>query len=788
MKMKKQYSKNLEKKWRNFWEKNKVYRFDEKSKKPIYSVDTPPPYVSAEHLHTGHIMSYTQAEFVVRFKRMQGFNVYYPMGFDDNGLPTERFVEKKYNIDKSKISRKEFIKKCLKETQNGIKNYKHLWNLLGISVDWSKTYSTINPHCRKISQWSFIDLYKKNKIERRKDPIYWCPVCQTALAQADLEDKKEKSYLNYIKFEFNNGEPAIIATTRPELIPACVALFVNPSDKRYKKYIGKKAKVPLFNYMVPVMSSLTVDKELGTGLMMVCTWGDVEDIKKWHEYKLETRQILEKDGTLNKLVGSRYQGLKLGNARGKILEDLKNQELLLKREKISHVLNVHERCDTPAEFIVTKQWFISLLKNKKDFIQKGNKLNWFPKFMKKRYIDWVKGLKWDWCISRQRYYGVPFPVWYCKDCNEIILPNEKDLPVDPSEEKPKIKKCLKCGGNDFIGEKDVMDTWMTSSVTPIIASKLVKSKKLYPMTLRPQAFEIIRTWLFYTIVKSHYHYNNIPFKDVMISGHGQDENGRKISKRLGNYINPELIIEEYGADAIRYWATGAKLGMDMKYSEKEVKKGKRTVIKLWNASRLTISHLKGFKKNKNFKPKNPVDIWILNELQKTIQKTTEYFEAYEYSKAKKEIEEFFWNNFSDNYLELVKHRLYGKTDNGAKNTLYVCLLSILKLYAPIMPFITEEIYQNFKEDISIHKSSWPKVNKSFINKKIEPEADVLIKLISLIRKTKSEKGISLAKPVKKVIVNSKKDISKFEKDIKETGKIEELEFKKGSGLKIKVEF
>jgi len=669
--------------WQKYWQKNKIYQFQPKSEKSVFSVDTPPPYVSAEHLHVGHIMSYAQAEFIVRFKRMQGFNVFYPMGFDDNGLPTERFVEKKYKLDKSKVSRQDFIKLCLKETKTGAQNYKKLWHLLGISIDWSQTYSTIDDRCRKISQKSFLDLFKKNLVYRAEQPTMWCPACQTALAQADLEDKQERTYLNYIKF-FPVGNADLrslqIATTRPELLEACVALFYNPQDQRYQNL--KTAKVPIFNFEVPVLTDKNVDPKFGTGLIMVCAWGDTEDIRKWQEHKLETRPIFTEKTKPEEILKKRQD----------ILEKLKQKNLLIKQEQITHALNVHERCETPVEFVLTKQWFIKILENKNDLLKRGEELKWFPEFMKRRYFDWVKNLKWDWCISRQRYYGVPFPVWYCQNCGGIILAENKNLPVDPTETKKICKKCKKLA----LPETDVMDTWATSSMTPEIIGK-------FPKTLRPQAFEIIRTWLFYTIVKAHYHHNSLPFRDVMISGHGLDEQGRKISKRLGNYEDPQKIITEYGADALRYWATGARLGQNMRYSEKEVQKGKRTVIKLFNASRFVLINLKDFKPNKNFKPQNPADKAIFEKLQETIKQATDYFEKYEYSKARDIIDKFFWHEFCSKYIELSKNRL----DQDNKNCLYFCLINILKLYGPILPFITEEIWHKLGNKKSIHLSQWP---------------------------------------------------------------------------------
>ena len=684
--------------WREYWQKNEIYKFNPQSIKPFYSVDTPPPYVSADHLHIGHIMSYSQAEFIVRYKRMSGFEVFYPMGFDNNGLPTERFVEKKYNINKNEISRADFIKKCLEETKIGSQTYKNLWELLGISVDWSKTYSTIDIHSQRISQWSFIDLYNKGKMIRKDEPTYWCTTCQTALAQADLEDKEEQGFLNYINFKaVGSGKDLLIATTRPELIPACVALFVNQNDYRYSNLIGQKAMIPFFNYEVPIIADESVDVNFGTGLMMVCSWGDSEDIKKIKEFNLPIRTILNINGKLNDLAGE-FAGQDLVLARKNILTKLKEQNYLQKQEPISHVLNIHERCGTPVEVIKTKQWFIKVLEDKDNLLAQAEKMNWYPLYMKQRYIDWVKTLKWDWCISRQRYYGVPFPVWYCQVCKEVILPDISDLPVDPMITQSKINTCPKCDSKKIIGEKDVMDTWMTSSMTPLIVSRLLENKafeeKLFPSSLRPQAFEIIRTWLFYSVVKSLHHFKNVPFFDIMISGHGHDEKGQKISKRLGNYVPPEQIVDQYGADALRYWATGANLGENLKYSENEVKKGKRTITKLYNAATFCFSHFKDQDYSRlDLKNLSSEDKWILNQLNKTIKKVTAHFDSYQYAKAKNDVDDFFWSDFCDNYLEFVKYRLYQETPNQiAKQVLYQVFLVIIKMYAPIMPYITEEIY------------------------------------------------------------------------------------------------
>jgi valyl-tRNA synthetase len=777
-------SREIESKWRDFWEKEGIYKFNPKAKGEIFSVDTPPPYVSADHLHAGHVMSYAQAEFVVRFKRMRGYNVYYPMGFDDNGLPTERFVEKKYKINKSKISRSDFIKLCLEETKKGSETYKKLWSLLGISVDWTKTYSTINEHCRRISQWSFLDLHKKDKVYRAKKPILWCTTCQTAIAQADLEAEEKESSLVYIKVKVETGDTIIFATTRPELLPAVMGISVHPKDKRYKKLIGKKVTMPLTKKKVVLTADESTDMNYGSGVVYYCSYGGGECIE-WLSRHPDANpvELVLPNGRFSENGGA-YAGMKVLEVRKKIVEDLEKHGAIEKIEPVKHSVYVHERCGTDVEYIESEQWFIKILEEKKEFLKRGQELQWFPRTMKKNYDDWVKNLKWDWCISRQRYYGVPFPVWYCEKCQEVILPDIKDLPVDPTEEQPKIRACPKCGSKKFKPEEDVFDTWQTSSLTPIIAQRLVADastqKKIYPSSLRPQAFEIIRTWLFYTIVKSHYHHSHLPFRDAMISGHGLDEQGRKISKRLGNYIPPEKIIEEYGADAVRYWATGATLGQSLKFNILEVKKGRRTTTKLWNVARFLAMHEEKPKLVKNGDHLERSDIWILEEMNKTIVEATENFENYTYAKAKDAIDEFFWSKLADYYVEFIKYRLFGedkKSKDAAVRTLATVFLNVIKMYAPIMPFATEEIFQTLfkgtEKSKSIHLSKWPEELK--LSKKTDiSDFKEAIKAIDEIRKFKTEKGISLGIDIETLKLKTKVNLKKYGEFLKKAGRVKKI--------------
>ncbi len=581
------YFVETEKKWQDYWEKEKIYAFDLTKSGPIYSVDTPPPTVSGR-MHLGHAFSYTQADFIVRYKRMQGFNVFYPFGLDDNGLATERLVEKSRNIKAKDFSRDEFIRICLEET----KKYEDLmmsdFKSIGLSIDWSLTYRTIDSLARKVSQTSFIEIYKKKRAYRKEAPSMWCHACETAIAQAELEDIEQESTFIDLLFTLDNGGEISISISRLELLPSCVAVFIHPEDQRKKDLLGKKAIVPLFNHSVPILEDKRVDPKKGTGIVMCCTFGDQTDMEWYFAHSLPLRVSFTKDGRMTQLAGN-YAGKNIKEARSLILEDLKKNGFLVSQKPIRHFVKVHERCKTEMEIMNTKQWFISYLDLKEEFIKKGNELNWFPKHMKVRYENWIKGLQWDWSLSRQRYFGVPFPVWYCKKCDETIVAKEEELPVDPIQQKPSVSKCPRCGNKEFVPECDVLDTWATSSLTPQINSKWSIDnsfhKKIFPMSLRPQAHDIITLWAFNTIVKAYFHEGKLPWSDIMISGHALDPKGRKMSKSLGNVINPVEMINKYSADMLRYWASSGSLGEDLPFMEKEFVAAKKFITKLSNVAK-----------------------------------------------------------------------------------------------------------------------------------------------------------------------------------------------------------
>ncbi len=727
--------KEIEKKWKKYWEKEKIYQFNASNKNKIYSVDTPPPYISGK-MHIGHAFSYSQQDFIVRFMRMKGMNIFYPFGTDDNGLPTERFIEKINNVKSKDMGRSEFIELCLKTLKKITPECIQDFVNLAISADYDIYYSTIDEHCQRISQRSFIELVEKGEAYQQEFPTIWCPECQTSIAQAELEDKEEESLFSTIKFKVN-GKDLLIATTRPELLGACVAVFVNPKDKRYVKLLGKEAEVPLYHHKVPILADKSADIEKGTGVLMICSYGDRFDVDAINRHNLTPRVILNKDGTLN---SGDYKGMKIKEARKKIIEDLKKQKLITEQKKISHVVNAHDKCGCDIEFLPIKQWFIRLLDKKKIFLNEANKINWFPEYMKKRYDNWVEGLEWDWSISRNRHFGVPIPAWYCHDCNELILPDKKELPVDPLKKK---KKCPKCN-KDAVPEERVFDTWATSSLTPQIAAELpqAKGKVKLPFSLRPQGHDIIRTWAFYTIVKSFLHENKIPWRDITISGN-VSLRGEKMSKSKGNVIKPQEVMEKFGSDALRFWASGSSLGTDLDYQEKDLVNGTKFINKLLNASRFVFMNLNDFdgKKPKELFPVDELFMALLNE---KVNECGLAFENYEYSKAKQIAENFFWKDFADNYLEIVKKRIYqgtGDAKKSAQYVLYQSLLAIIKMVAPIMPFITEEIYQtHFKKsekDKSIHISKWPEIEVSKLEKAKTPGWDVLLKVISKVRQEKT---------------------------------------------------
>jgi valyl-tRNA synthetase len=747
------------------WNQTGTYHFDDQSTKPVYSIDTPPATVSG-NLHLGHTFSYSHPDFIARFWRMNGFNVFYPMGFDDNGLPTDRLVERQLGIHAEEMGRSHFIDKCLELSVQAENEYQELWQRLGLSIDWRYTYRTIDKDSRHIAQLSFLKLYQQGLIFRKEAPTIWCPECHTAVAQAELDDLEQHSEFITIRFKLESGDYIEIATTRPELLPACVAIFIHPDDERHQNLVGQKVQVPIFGQLVPVLADINADPHKGTGIVMCCTFGDQTDVAWWHTHQLPLVEAINKNGILTSVAGQ-YANLSIQDARQQIKNSLQETNQITDRSPISHTVRVHERCDTPVEYIITRQWFVKVLDFKEDLINAGEQVNWHPSHMISRYRAWVENLNWDWCISRQRYYGVPFPVWFCISCGHAVLAMEEDLPVEPLDIEP-TEPCPKCGGTIFEPDHDVMDTWATSSLTPQIAGQWLTNpdlyQKVFPYSLRPQAHEIIRTWAFYTLVKSKYHFNEVPWRNALISGWGIAGEGMgKISKsRGGGPMPPMEMIQQYSADAVRYWAASTGPGKDAIISEEKIILGGKLVNKIWNVARFSARFLVDYTPSHIPESLTLADQWLFSKLNRLIQHVTSLYKAYDYAAAKAETESFFWN-FADNYLEMAKQRLYDDNHSqreAAQFTLYHSLLTVLKLFAPILPHVTERIYQGLfvgsswkntgNPFSSIHTSDWPKVDHVFFNETAENLGDILLEIATGVRRFKSERNLSLGTELKRV--------------------------------------
>lgn len=821
-----------EKRWQNYWLKNRIFEFDwldgSKNIDAVYSIDTPPPTVSGV-LHMGHVFGFSQTDMIARFQRMQGKNVFFPVGYDDNGLPSERYVEKSIGKKSKEMERSEFTKICDEEIRKTEKLMKNLFVRASYSFSWDEEYRTISPTSSSVSQMSFMDLYKRGLVYRKKEPVIWDVVDQTALAQSELEDRDLESQMNYLKFATDRGEILEIMTTRPELLPACVALLCHPLD--FNKYEGRTAITPL-GMEVPLIADDRVDREKGTGLVMCCTFGDQTDVEWWLKYNLQLKIILDESGKIKFDDGikdsltPKYQqleGLKVADARKKIIELLESDGKIAREpQKIVHAVKVGERSKFPIEFLVKEQWFVRILGLKERLHEQTDKINWKPKWMKNRLHDWIDGLSWDWCVSRQRFFGIPVPLWYSKRKGEegtVILPKLEQLPVDPLRDLPEGY-----AREEVAAETDVFDTWATSSLTPQMAihslndtygddKKRSEILKL-PFDVRPQGHEIIRTWAFYTIIKSFYHNNSLPWKNIMINGWCLASDGTKMSKSIGNVIDPIEIFDKFGSDAVRYWTATSTPGMDSSYSEEVVKNGQKLVTKLYNCAKFAEIHFDSLKspveaiqieleKGNIFKA---VDLWLLKRLQKVMEDYKNSFYDYEYKNALELLETFFWNDFCDNYLEIVKLRCYGangtkyqgkelsteeieniaKLQESAVRTIYIALNSILKLFAPFMPVICEEVYANiyeeeFRSRKSIHaRGNFPNIPADIFSgtnyENLEEMGDILLKIVSDVRKYKSEKNISLREGIGSLIIHSNLAMDLFEEDIRDVCNVSNLKF------------
>ncbi|MEX2275164.1 MAG: valine--tRNA ligase [Actinomycetota bacterium] len=795
----------LEEKWGARWDADGTYRFDRsKTREEIFAIDTPPPTVSGS-LHVGHVFSYTQTDVMARYQRMSGKEVFYPMGWDDNGLPTERRVQNYFGVscdpsvpydpafdaaafepDTGKdakpipLSRKNFIELCNRLTVEDEKAFEELFRHLSLSVDWEMTYTTIGDRSRRVSQRAFLRLLDSGVAYTAEAPTMWDVDFRTAVAQAEIEDREQEGLYHRITFEREDGAGALeIETSRPELIPACVALVAHPDDDRYTKLVGTRVFTPLFDAPVPVLAHELADPEKGTGIAMICTFGDVTDVVWWKELGLPARVVMQKDGTIAPprwgrdgwesrdveaatAAQNELSGLYAKKARRRIAELLaESGDLQGEPEQVRHVVKFYEKGDRPLEVITSRQWFVSTLRFRDELLARGRELRWHPPHMRARYESWVEGLNADWAVSRQRFFGVPFPVWYRLDDQGVadhehpLVPDEDRLPVDPLTDVPDGYTQEQRGvPGGFAGDPDVMDTWATSSLTPQIAAHweddLDLFERLFPMDLRPQSHEIIRTWLFYTVLRAHLENDSLPWTDVAISGWVLDPDRKKMSKSKGNVVTPMPLLDQHGADGVRYWAASARLGVDTAIDEQQMKVGRRLAIKALNVSKFVLKM-----EAAPGAVTEVIDRSMLCTLADVVETATVAFENYDHARALEIIERFFWD-FCDDYVELVKSRAYGSRGEGAAGSamaaLRMALSSLLRMLAPFLPYVTEEVWSWWQEG-SVHRAPWPSVGELEAGAEADPGVFAsAASVLTEVRKHKAAQKISLRARVERVVV------------------------------------
>ncbi|WP_304122237.1 valine--tRNA ligase [Methanobrevibacter gottschalkii] len=803
----KDYDFKREKFWEKKWEDEDIYKYIGDGSRPRYIIDTPPPYPTGL-IHLGHVLNWVYIDMNARYRRLKGHDVLFPQGWDCHGLPTEVKVEETHGIKKNDVSRAKFREYCVDLTTKNIASMKSQMKSMGFSQDWNREFITMTPEYMRRTQYSFLKMYNEGLIYQGIHPVNWCPRCETAIAFAEVEYSDNTTFLNYVNFppavedsyddiasSQASGKQAdpktegiLIATTRPELMSACVAVVIHPEDERYTHLLGKYVEVPLSHQKVKIIADEEVDPEFGTGAVMICTFGDKTDVSWVNKYDLEIIDAIDESGKLTDAAG-RYAGMDLQSCKKQTISDLDAEGYLVKQEQVDQNVGQCWRCKTPIEILVKKQWFVAV----RDLIQKtkdaADEMNWMPEHMKSRMVNWADSMEWDWCISRQRIFATPIPVWYCKDCGKVILPDVEDLPIDPTQDKP--KHACECGCEEFIGEEDVLDTWMDSSISPLSIAGWPDEDYVnhFPADIRPQGHDIIRTWTFYTTLRCLALTDQKPFSDVVINGMVFGEDGYKMSKSRGNVIGPEEVIEQYGADALRTWAANSVPGSDVIIDWKDIKHGYRFIRKFWNAFRFISMQI--FDEEVSYEEVkdnlDPLDMWILSKLNNLNITVDNAFAQYNFADTIGSIEKFFWHDFCDEYIEAVKYRLYSDVSDesrkAAKYTLRCVIETSLKLLSPIVPFFVEEVYQYF-DDQSIHTTSWPEVNEELISEEMEVKGETTIELIDEVRRFKSASKIPLNAELSEVnVYTSDEDLvdvfNLFDDDIRGTLKINDLNISSG---------
>ena len=763
---------DLEASWQKRWREADIYRYDpDDLSRPTFSIDTPPPYPSGE-FHMGNALNWCYFDFVARYKRMRGYNVHFPQGWDCHGLPTEVRAERTFNIKKSQVSVEKFRDICVKLTTEYVEKMRSSMQSMGYSIDWGLEYRTMDPEYYKLTQLSFLQLLSRGFLYRGEHPVNWCPRCETAIAEAEVEYVHSEGKLIDVRFRTDRGE-LIVATSRPELIPACVALAVNPSDARYTEFIGGEAIVPVVNRRVPILKDELVDANFGSGVVMICTFGDKTDVRWQHKYNLPVVKILDAQGQLTEEAG-KYAGLTIPQAREAIIRDLKEASQVGGSKPLSREIGTCWRCHTPVEILSAPQWFMKTKDMTDQIIEWTNRVTWIPEFSRNRMIDWATSLDWDWVISRQRSFGTPIPVWYCRNCGGLLPAREEWLPVDPRSQHPREASCPHCGSREFVGEADVMDTWMDSSITCAVhagwPSRMTEFGRLFPADLQPNGYDIIRTWDYYLMARHLALFGRAPYKTVLVNGMVRGADGRMMHKSYGNYVEVTEAVEKYGADSVRQWAAaGGSTGYDIPYRWADVEYGRKFLTKLWNAARLILSSLQDYDPDLPTPKLELLDRWLLSKLNNLIKVATDALESFQFSVAMDSTRNFTWHDLCDQYLEAVKYRLYAKpaeaseSRRGSQFTLFHTLDTVLRLLAPICPHIADALYRELWGDRlkikSIHSSTWPEASKQLIDGESERQGSILVRVLSEIRRAKSEKRLSMKTPVKKLMIQSREQVA-----------------------------
>jgi len=739
--------KQVEERWVDSWDQS-IYYFDWNSEAPQYIIDTPPPYPTG-NFHIGNALNWCYIDFVARYKRMRGYNVMFPQGWDCHGLPTEVKVEEIHKITKNEVPREEFRRLCEELTAQNIAKMRVTMRRLGFSNDWSNEYVTMLPEYYSKTQRSFVRMFEKGMIYREDHPVNWCPRCGTAIAFAEVEYDSRTTSLNYLLFGSDLGDLEI-ATSRPELLAACVAVAVHPEDEERRKYIGTEVRVPVFDYSVPVIADEVVDPAFGTGVVMICTFGDKQDVRWWVEHDLPLRQAIDRAGRMTEVAG-KFAGMKISECKDAIIEEMRSRGIIRKQEPLDQNVGLCWRCKTAIEILSERQWFVKI--DPGEIIKTSAEIKWVPEHMETRLKNWTGTMDWDWCISRQRIFATPIPVWYCKSCGEPLVAREEWLPLDPNLTKPPVS-CPKCGSEEFEPETDVLDTWMDSSISVLnVTGWLSDHRPRYPAQLRPQGHDIIRTWAFYTILRAKALVGTRPWDSILVNGMVLGEDGHKMSKSLNNFIAPEEVVEKYGADAFRQWAAvGGSPGSDVMFRWKDVISGGRFLQKLWSMYRFSAPHAVKSEDS----AKNQVDRWLLFELSRTVEAVTESMDRFAFDEAFRAIRSFAWDELADNYIELVKSRLYGPDGpekRAAQSTIYSAIEALTSLLAPFTPFIAEEIRMSLSGQ-SVHAAPWPEPQEI----RPSPEGSLIKEVAAAVRRYKSDRGMALNSPLAGIEVYSDLDL------------------------------